>query len=331
MALVDYTSDSSSESEEAQPPPAKKPKTEIQPDVAAALPPLPASFHDLYASTVRQAPTDDPSLHQGRTRHIPHVAGNWPSHLYVEWHPSAAEHSLLAALLAALQRRLGDAAQLTTFLTSDLGAPQPLHISLSRPFVLPTPDKAAFLTRITAEISSCGVQPPFRLRTSGLEWHRTPASRRSFLVLRVRDHGAARITGDRLDADNDKNNSNNDGPNPRLTRLLQKCNAAVRAFNQPELYQWAGEEEDRRGEGDDASVGDAFHVSIAWSFVEPDDELRSLTAELAGAPEYAAAVSDAEISVDGIKAKIGNVVTHIPLPERGKRVKSRMPGDIFGI
>ncbi|KAJ5889031.1 hypothetical protein N7495_009072 [Penicillium taxi] len=78
MSLVQY-SDSESD-DDVESPPAKKSCLK-QP---SSLPPLPAAFHDLYASNARVSVQDNPSLHSGRKRAVPHIEGNWPTHLSLE-------------------------------------------------------------------------------------------------------------------------------------------------------------------------------------------------------------------------------------------------------
>lgn len=86
MSLVQYPdSDSDSETDALS---AQKPKTVLKRKRSEPsndnLPPLPAAFHNLYSTNARVSTSDNPSLHGGRKRAVPHVEGNWPSHVYLE-------------------------------------------------------------------------------------------------------------------------------------------------------------------------------------------------------------------------------------------------------
>ncbi|KAG5663528.1 hypothetical protein KAF25_001464 [Fusarium avenaceum] len=265
-------------------------------DHAGSMPPLPDTFHDLYASTVRQSVVDDPSLHHGRKRQVPHVVGNWPSHIYTEWHPSTVQHGMLTSLIADIEKEVSSEIKLHNFLTSDLGSPLPLHISLSRPLSLTTGIKDDFFDKITESLNSSGI-PPFVVRPQSLAWFKSPDSDRTFLILRVTS-GSSPAT-DSKDATRPLN--------PELMSLLTRSNAVAIQFGQPALYQRDAKE----------SVGDAFHVSIGWTFNLPADEMTLKTLRLFKQPRFDD-IRKWEISVPGVKVKIGNVVNHIALKEIGR-------------
>lgn len=245
--------------------------------------------------------------------------------------------------MAALSRELSTLPSappttLTSLLESDLAAPLPLHVSLSRPFVLRTHERDAFLSDLSRELAvrlPSSSAPHLSLRVDGLAWYRSPDAARSFLVLRVRSSAAG---------------SRSKSRNPELAALVARCNAVVGARGQPLLYARA-----RNGSECSAAAGDeqgfvdeeAFHVSVAWSFAEPTEQLRERTAAVFAREEYQLGLlgrrGDADdvvgddkageggirIPVDGVKVKIGNVVTHVPLEETaGAGLKKR---GLFGI
>lgn len=180
MPLVEY-----SDSEDSEP--SKFTKSDLKrkrsPQNPSPLPSLPSTFHDLYASTTRLSSRDDPTLHNGRQRLIPHVDGNWPSHIYIECmsfpsphpnlsligsknrllkgvHPATETSNRIDETLAAVSSVQGlHEYPVHSLSKSDLGAELPLHISLSRPISLSTDERQRFIDDLTTDINKAGLRP----------------------------------------------------------------------------------------------------------------------------------------------------------------------------
>ncbi|KAK1255154.1 hypothetical protein MKX08_009149 [Trichoderma sp. CBMAI-0020] len=316
MALVDYSSSSGGSDSENPAPPAKRRRRDgsaaqrsppsAPPGSESSLPPLPPAFHDLYASTVRHSVVDDPALHQGRTRLIPHVVGNWPSHLYVEWHPLAKQQEKLVQLISRVNEDIGCQIKLHSFMASDLGTPLPLHISLSRPISLSTSNKDQFLDQISSAIITSNVHQ-FSVSPKRLIWFKSPDSNRTFLVLQV----ASSLASESATALS----------NPELMRLLKTCNDTVGSFGQPVLYQ---------GPGKDAA-DEAFHISIGWALNLQVDEASNNALQVFDDAEFQS-LKSWRVQVPGVKVKIGNVVSHLPLSTGTTPVASKgVSNSLFGL
>ncbi|KAM0712226.1 hypothetical protein Q7P37_011320 [Cladosporium fusiforme] len=313
MALVNYSDSEDSDHEQqngntqdASPAPAKKHKVSDAPP-ASALPPLPQSFRDLYSSTVRTSTQDDPSLHGGRKRVTPHVAGNWPTHVYLEWCPSPEECDQLAQLIGTQpgsRRRSIDGIRLVrSLLHNDLGVPLPLHVSLSRPLVLRTEQKDHFASALKDAISGCGVKT-FKISFEKLRWHPNEDSTRWFLVLRIADQ------------------------NHELSRLLDTCNGIAADYDQPKLYAedgfgFAHKQQSPNDRQRKAHSTDKFHISIAWSLSAPPNasptanrQQKQVPAEDSDLPE---AVRDLSVQFSEVKIRIGQDVSSLPLSAKRRR------------
>ncbi|KZF26128.1 hypothetical protein L228DRAFT_257616 [Xylona heveae TC161] len=328
MALVDYSD--SEPSDDASSSPNSRHTTTLkrkrsdhsaEPDRSAIgpkLPPLPAEFHDLYASTSRVSTQDDPSLHGGRKRVIPHVEGNWPTHIYLEWHPTYSEFEQLSLLLKLVQNKASATGRsIRSLLLSDLGAPLPLHISLSRPVVLITEHRHSFVEKLAKDIASSGTRP-FDVEFTALDWVANYENTRWFLVLRL-------------------TRPSNNG----LNRLIHITNKTLASFGQPPLYSESKQTsrlEVTRASGpgraqradrgrrkvpittepkpNEVDFSTHFHISLGWTLEAPSPEMieqlcaKDITAVL---DEWRGKV---KVKFDVVKAKIGNTVTAINLPTK---------------
>ncbi|KAF2626894.1 hypothetical protein BU25DRAFT_342818 [Macroventuria anomochaeta] len=271
------------------------------------LPPLPAAFHDLYSTNARVTTSDNPSLHGGRKRAVPHVEGNWPSHVYLEWVPSQTESDSLHSLIQTIKDSIKEenikrakplpVPDIIPSLQSELGAPLPLHVSLSRTLQIKTDDRETFLGTLSSSLRRAAVQA-FYFDFRGLKWVPNFERNRWFLVLGIRKPA-----------------------HDELNRLLSACNEAAQTSGHPALY--SGGKGDGPMETNSPTAGphlkhdktdrsENFHVSIAWNLTEPDTEWVSLVQSM-DVDEH---IRLPQASFDVVKARVGNVVHNFDLGTR---------------
>lgn len=272
-------------------------------------PPLPSGFTTLYASTVRSSTSDDPALHSGRKRQIPHVEGNWPSFVYLEWLPSPKDLASLEDVIARIAEGHASISgspsskdEVQSSLRSELGVRLPLHVSLSAPLILTTDKKDVFKDTLVQAITTTNLTA-FNTTPSTLRWVKNFDGSRHFLILTL-----AKPKADELQS------------------LLSLCNRTATNFNLPQLYTRngsgaSGTDSTKFGIGistkpeldvnnttpkHTAPNHDNFHISIAWSLTPirtTQDLVDQLTEKL----------KNMTITFETVYIKIGNVISNVPL------------------
>lgn len=189
-------------------------------------------------------------------------------------------------------------------LQSELGAPVPLHVSLSRTLQIKTDDRESFLGTLSASLRRAAVQA-FHFDFHGLKWVPNYERNRWFLVLGIKKPA--------LD---------------EMNRLLTACNEAAQKSAHPALYSGG------KGDGPMESNSpiahspnehvktdrsDMFHVSIAWNLTEPEPELVSLVQDIK-VDKY---VHSPQAAFDVVKARVGNAVHNFDLVARKSSLGTR--------
>lgn len=179
-SLVNYSSSSSSDEEPLEPT-LKRIK-------------LPVPFEPIKSNDSN----DDPEKHCGRKRQIPHVTGNWSSHLFIN-----CEH--LASILEDFFEHVKET-------TQDIEIIEAPHVSLSKNFIV----KYHWIDNLTKVLSQNLKFKTFQLKfsTSSVQFLSNEDSSRHFACLLV-------------------NNSCNDD----LERLIEVIDQSLKEFDLPSYYE----------------------------------------------------------------------------------------------
>lgn len=111
----------------------------------------------LSSSLTVPVPVDDPALHQGRVRAVPHVEGQYATYIYVPLvlHPNDALSKLISEALILAQTRVPS---LHAIGKKEDDGQWELHISLSRPLFLRAHQREEFkraIKQVASSIAPC--------------------------------------------------------------------------------------------------------------------------------------------------------------------------------
>jgi U6 snRNA phosphodiesterase len=174
---------------------------------------------------------------------------------------------------------------ITSFLTSDLKARQPLHVSLSAPLVLRSDQRDRFREHLERAISTSTAQP-FNVSPTHLDWVANQDKSRHFLVLK--------LTQPR---------------NDDLNKLLTACNGCAKSLGLEQLYANSTETASRQSQDDlSRSNSSSFHISIAWALASPTVTMAETLESV-----ILTRLRQEVVNFSTVKMKIGNVVIEVPL------------------
>lgn len=120
---------------------------------------------------------EDPGFHSHK-RVIPHAEGFWPCHVFFEFYPNAAQ----IAELESISNAIG----FECLATTELGATQPLHLSLTETLMIPHERKPELLAAVR-KWASAASSPITAIMANQLTFLTNPTGARRFAVIPVRN------------------------------------------------------------------------------------------------------------------------------------------------
>lgn len=153
-----------------------------KPKPGQKLPPLPSAFYDLYTSKPASQ-LENETDKNGKVRVAPHVEGQWPTHVYLEWKPDVAWRRL-EILNGSVSKALEtQKIAYHSLVKSEVGVRLPLHVSLSDTLLPSTESKQQVIDGICDALKAWEGPVKIELAKTKLQVVFNKTKTRGFVVL----------------------------------------------------------------------------------------------------------------------------------------------------